>query len=565
MIHVSREQRYFNPLSNTDTDLAISSCPPRDAQLKLIIGIDFGTSNSGASYTLFQNQDDRTPEVRIILGWPRGQSGDSFRQASEKVPSEIAYDKHGLPHFGWDIPPDLDKIQWVKLLLEEQPINKRHPGTQRIRHAQRTENARNILKRLNKTAVDVTADYLSWLWAHIQKTIATNEDDESIFLNAATTIVLTLPAAWSDQAKDNTVKAAEKARLTHHGRTLKFISEPEAAAIFSCQQKVLTGQIKVGDCVILCDAGGGTVDVVSYKLQSAKPLVLEQCAIAYGDLCGSVFVDAAFENQLRSALGEEWTRLRTNPRAKIFETFEYAIKRNYGSEGASKNYFIDLPDAADDPKRNIRKGKYKIDSAMLNTSFESIMGQVMILIDDQRDELRRKGLDGKLKGVLLVGGFGASNFLHNRVRQEFPSSEGVKIWQADQSWTSVVRGAVMCEYLGLGAVTPVNTRLSRWNFGVTYSTTYNPQEHDLTDQYKDPETGALKARNQVDWLVRKGDQISAETRIKPHFFSLKLTEDDKSESYPGYLVAWIDIFRNGDDIAPTRKTDELRDSERATV
>jgi hypothetical protein len=374
----SREQPYFNPLSNTD--LAISSGPPREGQLKLIVGIDFGTryapdqcywlalnysladnvSNSGAAYALFQSRDDQQPEVRIILGWPRGQSGDSFRQASEKVPSEIAYDQEGRPHFGWDIPPDLERIQWVKLLLEEEPINKRHPGTQRIRHAQRTTEARRILERLNKTAIDVTADYLSWMWAHIQKTIATNEDDESIFINAATTIVMTLPAAWSDKAKDNTVKAAEKARLTHHRRTLKFISEPEAAAIFSCQQRVRSGQIKIGDCVILCDAGGGTVDVVSYRLQSARPLILEQCAIAYGDLCGSVFVDAEFEKQLRSGLHEEWAKLSHNAKVKIFETFEYAIKRNYGSEDAMKNYFIDLPDAPDSPKRNIRKGKYKI-------------------------------------------------------------------------------------------------------------------------------------------------------------------------------------------------------------
>jgi hypothetical protein len=38
-----------------------------------------------------------------------------------------------------------------------------------------------------------------------------------------------------------------------------------------------------------------------------------------------------------------------------------------------------------------------ITSAMLDISFESIMGQIMILISDQRDELRTKGLDGKLK------------------------------------------------------------------------------------------------------------------------------------------------------------------------
>lgn len=60
-----------------------------------------------------------------------------------------------------------------------------------------------------------------------------------------------------------------------------------------------------------------------------------------------------------------------------------------------------------------------------------------------------------------------------------------------------------CEYLGLGAVTPVNTRLSRWNFGVTYHTAFNASKHDLIDRYPDEDTGLFKAKNQIDWLVRK--------------------------------------------------------------
>lgn len=68
-----------------------------------------------------------------------------------------------------------------------------------------------------------------------------------------TQFVLTVPAVWSDAAKDATLKAAEKAGMGARGE-LKLISEPEAAAVYTLKA-IQPNHLKIGDNFIVCDAG----------------------------------------------------------------------------------------------------------------------------------------------------------------------------------------------------------------------------------------------------------------------------------------------------------------------
>ncbi len=70
-------------------------------------------------------------------------------------------------------------------------------------------------------------------------------------------------------------------------------------------------------------------------------------------------------------------------------------------------------------------------------------------------------------------------------------------------WTSVVRGAVLCEYMSLGNRELINTRLPRWNYGVRFKETFDPLRHDPKDKEKDERTGQIKARNQIAWLIKR--------------------------------------------------------------
>lgn len=68
--------------------------------------------------------------------------------------------------------------------------------------------------------------------------------------------ILTVPAVWSDTAKDATLQAAQMAGFGRSSK-LTLVTEPEAAAIYAF--KVLEDfTLRVGDHHIICDCGGGT-------------------------------------------------------------------------------------------------------------------------------------------------------------------------------------------------------------------------------------------------------------------------------------------------------------------
>lgn len=108
-------------------------------------------------------------------------------------------------------------IQGVKLLLDE---------SQKFRYAPASD-SQKIIKDLNKTPVRVAGDYMEKLVTHAQEVLRRR------FGTALQTMdleyILTVPAVWSDKAKDLTMQAAHQAGIPP--ASLKLLSEPEAAAV----------------------------------------------------------------------------------------------------------------------------------------------------------------------------------------------------------------------------------------------------------------------------------------------------------------------------------------------
>lgn len=99
--------------------------------------------------------------------------------------------------------------------------------------------ARRILEKLGKDAVDVVGEYLGFLVAH------TNELLDRRFGGTLESMdleyFLTVPAVWSDKAKHSTLQAAIAAGIPSGSVTL--VSEPEAAAIYSLH--IMKDSVKV--------------------------------------------------------------------------------------------------------------------------------------------------------------------------------------------------------------------------------------------------------------------------------------------------------------------------------
>ena len=108
-------------------------------------------------------------------------------------------------------------IQGVKLLLDE---------SQKFRYVPASD-SQEIIKDLNKTPVEVAGDYLGKVVAHAQHVLARRYGTALRTINLE--YVLTVPAVWSDKAKEYTRQAAQRAGMST--ASLKLLSEPEAAAI----------------------------------------------------------------------------------------------------------------------------------------------------------------------------------------------------------------------------------------------------------------------------------------------------------------------------------------------
>ncbi|XP_076086869.1 heat shock 70 kDa protein 12B-like [Mytilus galloprovincialis] len=110
--------------------------------------------------------------------------------------------------------------------------------------------------------------------------------------------VLTVPAIWTDAAKQFMRKSAEKAGIP--GENLLIALEPEAASIY-CQYlptEKLNGadegftMSEVGTKYMIIDLGGGTADITVHEKQ--RDGMLKEVCQATGDACGGTSIDNEF-------------------------------------------------------------------------------------------------------------------------------------------------------------------------------------------------------------------------------------------------------------------------------
>jgi hypothetical protein len=67
--------------------------------------------------------------------------------------------------------------------------------------------------------------------------------------------------------------------------------------------------LEIGDTFVLCDAGGGTVDLISYTITGLYPkLQIKEAAPGTCGFCGSTYLDERFGKYLVTKLGRdpEW-------------------------------------------------------------------------------------------------------------------------------------------------------------------------------------------------------------------------------------------------------------------
>lgn len=328
--------------------------------------------------------------------------------------------------------------------------------------------------RGGRNAEKLVTDYMSALGDHLMYTLREKLGD-SVVKSTPLEFVVTVPAIWSDLAKDKTKKACHKASgLSATKQPIHLVSEPEAAAIYALHGLDPHG-IMVGDTVVVVDAGGGTVDLISYTITGLKPILqVQEAAPGSGALCGSTFLNMRFAKFLKAKLGKE-DGFDDEVLADAMEVFEKKVKRQFTINAAPDETFtIPVGGLANNKALGITRGRYALKASDLQTIFEPVVLEVIKLIKDQ---ITASAVP--IKAVLLVGGFGASNYLKERVRNSV--DRRIQIMQPPNAWQAVVQGAVM---KGLANSAPeqltmvqVQNRKARKHYGTEWRTRFDEKLH----------------------------------------------------------------------------------------
>ncbi|PWW74262.1 actin-like ATPase domain-containing protein [Tuber magnatum] len=477
---------------------------------RLVVGVDFGTTYSGLAY--IHTTDPDYKNIEVIDSWPgRGNTNH------EKVPTEISYSDSGAT-WGYGTPPGGLRHGFFKLLLDANAAATLYDNPRlAASNPQSMESSyANIPLPAGKTAVEVTTDYLKLLYSHLMETL--RQRLIRTLDNTPIQFVLTTPAIWSHEAQNATCQAARDAGFASRaGDTLTMVSEPEAAASY-CLKEIYhersdtDSPLEPGERVVICDAGGGTVDLITYTVEKVSPrFSLYEAAVGSGGKCGSVAVDRAFISFLESRIGpsfREWPARKTAPQSPLMRSFD-TVKREFGTTAGTDHWRIPVGYVGDDPENGIEDGELRLTVADMKGLFEPIVKQVIALLAQQIRDSNALDSSNKISTIFLVGGFGESAYLFTEVQAWVRrQSYKIRVINPTFSWSAVVRGAVLHGIEGI-----VHTRKLKQHYGVVIAKKFEVGVHDEDDSFTDPYYETKYTRDNVEWLAAKGDDASNEKVI----------------------------------------------------
>ncbi|KAK2628111.1 hypothetical protein QTJ16_002757 [Diplocarpon rosae] len=497
------------------------------SKAQLIVGIDFGTTFSGVAFAFATNSEAKED---IITEWPGAGS-----YTKQKIPTVLYYDQYQkVVGWGPDIAdalaptgypkPGVQKVEWFKLQLMLSgntyidPINlpPLPPG---------------------KSEVDVAADYLFKLRqamrTQLQKALGEvfNREERNI------RYYLTVPAIWNDAGKAATRAAAIQAGFLRdeNDNRLTLITEPEAAALFCSKAGLLN--LKVHDAVLIVDCGGGTVDLIAYEVEEESPFTVSECTAGSGDSCGSTALNRNFSNILRTKIRKmklpDGSKTAGRVYAKCIMDFENRIKADFRNN--NQKWAVDVGIEAEFPEAGIEEGYMTFTNEEILQCFEPVVNRILELVRNQIIAIQAQ--NRSLQNVLVVGGFGASEYLFQQIKLHVPPQFQAKVVRPMDSVAAIVKGAVTA------GITErvVTSRVARRHYLMATLQPFKEGHH--PEAYRVPSLdGKDRCKFTRQIFVQKGQRVKIGEPVKVSFFR---------QVAPGATLMYEDIlYACDDDVCP---------------
>ncbi|KAF2445472.1 putative Hsp70 family chaperone [Karstenula rhodostoma CBS 690.94] len=420
------------PLPTRDGEIASQS------RMRIVVAVDFGTTFTSVAYANILN-----PAVqKLLTSW--GNGGD---MTEEKVPTVLRYDNDGTTGayvWGFRAQQHVERgnriHEWFKLGLCNDFEERRARESELIRKY-KSQTALPAVK--GDECMNLVVNYLSSIKGAVDQFFSTHHDED--VAQCPRDYIITVPALWDHAEQEKTRLCAERADMGE-GSQLQIIPEPEAACIYAIQEMIWMNE---GDTFVICDAGGGTVDLASYTIESLKrdPIhcKLAGAATGSGGLCGSNFLNRIFQAYLEKKL-KEYHGWNPDFMIEASRVFEDKIKPNFTGESRDE-HIIRIQGLAESRRHGVFRNFLTLTTEELRKYvFDEVISKVEGLVRDQINNTR-----GPVTAVLLAGGFGKNPYLKKRLEQiDAVVRKKIKVQLIDNSDTAIARGALVAGLVGLG-------------------------------------------------------------------------------------------------------------------
>ncbi|KDR70712.1 hypothetical protein GALMADRAFT_103100 [Galerina marginata CBS 339.88] len=486
-------------------------------QRRLVLAFDIGTTFSGISYSILD--PGQIPEVKGVTKFPSQEN----HSGSSKIPSVIYYDASGkVRAVGAEATADamyetaeeenLIMAEWFKLHLRPK--------------AKENEDLTDQIPPLplNKTVIDIFADFLRYLLACAKSYIQTTHPNGSDLWNSVMgdiEFILSHPNGWEGAEQSQMRKAAVLARLipdnTSGHTRLSFVTEGEASLHFAIRHGLPEGAIRNGEGVMIVDAGGGTIDVSSYAKQARTTEdTFPEIAVPQCYFHGSVFVSINARIFLEKMLSESPYIADIE---HIVRCFDNTTKLRFRDDRDAQ--FVRFASAKDnDPGCGIRFGQLKLAGSDTASFFQPSLECIVNAVLDQRQTARKP-----ISHVVFVGGFAANDWLYNQMNARLVPY-GLTILVPNNHVNKAVSDGAVLSYLNHS----VRNRIAKFSYGVKMNVHFdaNNSEHQqrVVHSFVCEVDGGRKLEGGFDVILFKDTEVEETKEFKKPYVRCSKTRSE---------------------------------------
>ncbi|EUC60271.1 heat shock 70 kDa protein 12A [Rhizoctonia solani AG-3 Rhs1AP] len=409
---------------------------PWEAETKLVVAIDIGTTQSGVAFTFLESGRDQV--IHRISSWP----GQAAHNLQAKVPTLVWYDasKKAVSFGAECLLPDVElEAEDERWSLAKHFKLHLHPSDMKAKHAFKLD-----ALPPGVSLRQIYSDFMGYLFKHTKSYFEDRiVDGKQIWSKYKTTmdIIIAHPNGWGLRQQvflRSAMVATDLIPADQASRRIRFVTEAEASLHYCIYHTNLGSRLIPGTDLIICDAGGSTVDTSAYSIVSARPVLqLGQKSVSACVQSGAIFVDLEAEKYLRSTLTNSGLPLEevmeyTATGVKDFESY---AKRSFHNDTAA--YTIGISHSRlNDPSIRTRRGRMTLPGSVVESFFDPCVQEVVSSIDQMLRVLQTPY-------ILLVGGLGDSPYIRKKLKERYDPQKCQVTLTNESASKAVADGAVI--------------------------------------------------------------------------------------------------------------------------